>query len=264
MERPTFYAVIPAHVRYSSITAMAKLLYGEITALCEKEGFCWAGNGYFAKLYDAGERSVRRWLDELVSAEFIEIDAAVNQYGQRRIFIAWPNLAGQKWPAKNVLHNNTRIENDTREEIPSVSPQPTKATKHASLPLTSVGEFIGDSEIIPADWFNAISIKHRWQPAFIDEQWQRFCNHHIGKGTRWRDWKRAWLNWCAGTKVGPGGGSNGSSLDRGLAGAMRASVAQRHGATQPGGGVGGGTSTGGASADSGGTRPTVPAGEIPF
>jgi hypothetical protein len=57
---PTFYAVIPAHVRYANISAQAKLLYGELTALTEKEGFCWASNGYLAKLYGAGERSVSR------------------------------------------------------------------------------------------------------------------------------------------------------------------------------------------------------------
>lgn len=61
-ERPTFYAVIPAHVRYANISAHAKLLYGELTALTEKEGFCWASNGYLAKLYDAGSRSVSRWV----------------------------------------------------------------------------------------------------------------------------------------------------------------------------------------------------------
>jgi hypothetical protein len=97
IERPTFYAVIPAHVRYANISAHAKLLYGELTALTEKAGFCWASNGYLAKLYNAGSRSVSRWVAELVEAGFIVVEAAVNQHGQRKIYVvecASPNLAG--------------------------------------------------------------------------------------------------------------------------------------------------------------------------
>jgi len=81
MERPTFYAVIPAFVRYADISAQAKLMYGEVTALCEAKGFCWASNGYFGKLYNANERTVRRWLNELAAADFVTVDAANNQHG---------------------------------------------------------------------------------------------------------------------------------------------------------------------------------------
>jgi len=63
--KPSFYAIIPADVRYADITPNAKLLYGEITALCSKEGFCWAGNSYFGNLYKVESRTVRRWLAEL-------------------------------------------------------------------------------------------------------------------------------------------------------------------------------------------------------
>ena len=63
--KPNYYAIIPADVRYSKITPNAKLLFAEITALTNKEGYCWANNNYFAELYDVEKRSVQNWLKEL-------------------------------------------------------------------------------------------------------------------------------------------------------------------------------------------------------
>ncbi|MDP3078659.1 helix-turn-helix domain-containing protein [Bradyrhizobium sp.] len=148
MERPTFYAVIPAFVRYAPISAQAKLFYGEVTALCEKEGYCWASNGYFGQLYDADERTVRRWLKELVVAGFVTVDLACNQHGQRRIFLARTNLAGQICPDKNVLHNDTRVDIDTRKHTPP----------------TPKGEPDGFEEIWKAKWSRGTAPNPR-QPA---------------------------------------------------------------------------------------------------
>jgi hypothetical protein len=55
--RLAFCAVIPTDVRYDDrLPQGAKLLYGEITALCNMKGFCWSRNPYFANLYRKNER----------------------------------------------------------------------------------------------------------------------------------------------------------------------------------------------------------------
>ncbi|SFO05421.1 Helix-turn-helix domain-containing protein [Paenimyroides ummariense] len=74
MNAPTYYAIIPANVRYcKGLKANAKLLYGEITALCNKDGFCWAENSYFAELYEVSEETISRWISDLKKHKFIFI-----------------------------------------------------------------------------------------------------------------------------------------------------------------------------------------------
>ena len=72
-EKPNYYAIIPANVRYSTLKPNAKLLYGEITALSNKLGYCFASNSYFAELYNVNKNTVSRWLGDLKRLGFINI-----------------------------------------------------------------------------------------------------------------------------------------------------------------------------------------------
>ena len=72
-ENPSYYAIIPASVRYSNIKANAKLLYGEISALSNKHGFCFATNRYFANLYGVSKNTISVWIKELKEHEFISV-----------------------------------------------------------------------------------------------------------------------------------------------------------------------------------------------
>ena len=88
MNNPNYYAVIPAVVRYDKrLKANAKLLYGEITALCNKEGFCWATNDYFADLYNVDERTVRRLVVNLKEFGYINIEIDQSNQNPRKIFL---------------------------------------------------------------------------------------------------------------------------------------------------------------------------------
>lgn len=70
--KKSYYAIIPANVRYDKrLCPNAKLLYGEITALCNEAGYCWARNSYFTELYCVSERSVQKWIKQLINCGYI-------------------------------------------------------------------------------------------------------------------------------------------------------------------------------------------------
>ena len=97
MERKGYYAIIPANVRYSNIPASAKLLYGEITALSNQEGYCWATNNYFAKLYGVTKGTVSVWIQKLKKEGFITIEVQRNELKQvvkRKVSIVKKNDRG--------------------------------------------------------------------------------------------------------------------------------------------------------------------------
>lgn len=271
MEKPSYYAVIPAPVRYSGISPNAKLMFGEITCLCEAEGFCWASNGYLAKLYEAGERTVSRWLTELEKAGFIRIEPAVNQHGQRRIFIqtALPKVAGQKWQAKNGDHNNTREENTTSIGIAPVSPKPTKASRREPA-RTSLTEYLAASGgVPPVEWAEWAVGQFGWDFERLNFEWDDFNDYWTSGnavgGGRKADWPATWRGHCRRVaKDSRRSGSAGGQSGRGFAAAFGTSVARRYGISPAGGGLGGRASPGGAGADAGDDCGRLPVGEIPF
>lgn len=66
-----YFGILPAEIRYDKdLLPNAKLLFVEITALCRKQGYCWATNSYFAELLGASERTVTRWIKLLCDKKY--------------------------------------------------------------------------------------------------------------------------------------------------------------------------------------------------
>lgn len=73
-EKPNYYSIIPATVRYdSTLKDKAKLLYSEITSLANKTGECWASDKYFASLYNVSDRIIRSYLKQLKEKKYIDL-----------------------------------------------------------------------------------------------------------------------------------------------------------------------------------------------
>lgn len=113
-EKPSYYAILTADVRYDkSISANAKLLYAEITALSQKEGFCWASNKYFADLYGVDKDTVSRWVGELVKSNHVSISVDRKAGNIRKIVIE-----GIRKNADPIPKNEDRYTQNSRYPIP--------------------------------------------------------------------------------------------------------------------------------------------------
>ena len=89
--KPSYYAIIPSKVRYCEELKFAeRLLYGEIYALSGKEGYCFATNKYFARLYNVTIETISRWISHLNKLGFVEVEIIKNEDNeiiQRRIYV---------------------------------------------------------------------------------------------------------------------------------------------------------------------------------
>lgn len=118
MEIPNYYAIIPANVRYDKdLPANAKLLYGEITALCNKNGCCWATNEYFANLYCVSKTTISLLIKKLVDKGYIK-SQIIYKEGSKEILNRYLNIVNNSieenlnTPIKeNLKDNNTSINN---------------------------------------------------------------------------------------------------------------------------------------------------------
>lgn len=118
-QQPNYYSIIPADVRYDkSLKANEKLLYGEITALSNQKGFCWAENIYFANLFGVSKATVSRWVSNLEKNGYVRTELIYGknkQVEERRIYIADPLLTKSSIPPRQ--NNQYPIDENVKEEL---------------------------------------------------------------------------------------------------------------------------------------------------
>lgn len=114
MDFKGYYSIIPAHVRYDKdLTPNAKLLYAEITSLCNEKGYCWANNSYFAELYGVTTVSISKWIKSLVEKGYISTEIEYKE-GSKEILKRYIRIINA--PIKEMFNTPQRKVNDPLKE----------------------------------------------------------------------------------------------------------------------------------------------------
>jgi len=117
--KKSYYAIIPANVRYDKrLNANAKLLFGELTALSNEKGYCWASNSYFAELYEVSTKSISSWVKRLKDFGYIDVKMFYKE-GTKEILHRYisilPEGIEEKFhnPIEEKVKDNTTVINNT-------------------------------------------------------------------------------------------------------------------------------------------------------
>ena len=121
-DNPAYYAIIPANVRYDKrLKAMERIMYGEITALANKMGYCTAKNKYFGGLYEVHQNTAGGWINRLEKFGYIRTELIYDgkQIIGRRIYIsdAIPSAVSSKNTETNPADFNEKIDTPINEKI---------------------------------------------------------------------------------------------------------------------------------------------------
>ncbi len=74
MFEPCYFSVLPSRVRYDkSLCPNEKIFFSEISSLWNSNGYCFAKNEYFAKLYDVNKNTISRWISHLKEKGYIKV-----------------------------------------------------------------------------------------------------------------------------------------------------------------------------------------------
>lgn len=116
-EKPSYYAIIPANIRYDkSLKANEKLLYGEITCLTQSTGKCFASNEYFANLYDTTKETISRWISNLSQKGYIKTQL-IYKDGTKQIINRYIQI-NQEGIDKNI---NSPIDEKVKDNTTSIN-----------------------------------------------------------------------------------------------------------------------------------------------
>lgn len=205
-EKPNYYAIIPANVRYDEkLNANSKLLYGEISSLSNKYGYCIATNEYFSNLYKVSTRTITDWIKSLEESFYIKCEIETKRYEDgtikkiRKIYINHiedfqqnhiedlrKNHIEENFSYNNKKNNNKKYNNifkkPTLEEIEEYCKERgnnVDASKFIDY-YESKGWMIGKNKM--KDWKASVRLWERNSKITIEQDVPKWFYQDLGRG----------------------------------------------------------------------------------
>lgn len=189
---PSYFAIIPAEVRYDKdLKPNAKLLYGEITALANQKGYCYATNKYFADLYGVANETVSRWISQLSKKGYISIDIVYKEDSkeihERRIYIGIDKKINRGIDKivntdKNVNRGNDKKVKDNNTIINNINNNKEKASKD-DIPYEEIINYLNEKtgkkfRVVDS---NKKLIRARWREKYTLEDFKKVIDIKVEK-----------------------------------------------------------------------------------
>lgn len=186
-EQPNYYAIIPANVRYDNdLIQGAKLLYGEITALSNQKGFCWANDMYFANLYKVSKKTIQTWLKSLEDKGYITREVIYKE-GSNEIVTRYIRLCA--YPTNEKVH--TPMHEKVRDNNTSINTTVNNTNNIKILSRSKEQDYIPFKEIV--DYLN-LKTNKKFRATSADTK--KLIKARWHEGYKLDDFKRVIDNKC--------------------------------------------------------------------
>ena len=186
-EEPSYYAIIPANIRYDEdLIQGAKLLYGEITALSNQKGFCWANDMYFANLYKVSKKTIQTWLKSLEKKNYLTREVIYKE-GSNEIVNRYIRLCA--YPSNENVH--TPMHEKVRDNITSINTTVNNTNNKKTLSRSEEQDKIPYKEIL-----EYLNLKAKKDFKESTQAHRKFIKARWNDGFRLEDFKKVIDNKC--------------------------------------------------------------------
>lgn len=190
---PSYYAIIPAPVLYSkALTNFQKILYANISALTNKDGFCFASNDYFADLFGTTIETISRAVSGIAKAGFVIVEIDKQAGNSRKIYLSdqLPLLTKKSigidkkinTPIDKKINNNSIVYNSINNTL-----------------STNVDRERASIEFLQNEQFK-VELKDKFPSIGVDIEIEKAADWLRAKGKRYKDYAAFMRNWCRRTE----------------------------------------------------------------
>lgn len=194
-EKPAFWAVLPAAVRYDEeLPPNAKLLYAEISSLTDRRGYCYASNEYFMRLYSLSERTIRRLISELARLGYVSIADGDGGRERRKIYAGVNPLLGNpdkndREPGQNLPGNPDKNDPHNKKENRKENNPPKAPQGAESAPVWKPDRFAGLWDYYPRHTSKQAAEK-AWDKLRPSDELIAKIGKALRRQKAWDEWQR--------------------------------------------------------------------------